>query len=37
MYRIIAINEDIDSEDEDDNQVTKEAEVFVAASHLRCT
>lgn len=28
MYRITAINEDIGSEDEDENQVTKEAEVF---------
>lgn len=28
MHRITAINEDIGSEDEDDNQVTKEAEVY---------
>lgn len=27
MYRITAINEDTDVEDEDDNRVTKEAEV----------
>lgn len=33
MYRITAINEDIGSEDEDENQVTKEAEVFFIATH----
>lgn len=28
MYRIKALNEDSDVEDEDDTRVTKEAEVF---------
>lgn len=37
MYRITAINEDIGSEDEDENQVTIEAEVCVVANYYRRT
>lgn len=34
MYRITAINEDVGVEDEDENQVTKEAEVLIVQRTL---